>query len=220
MTTRWTGYAAAMLLSVPLLAGSAAAQPTVQYVCGGDGPSFGATFRDNGDTLELRIAGLPPASLRSAISGSGTRYVGQGYEFHGKGDNAVLIQPGRPPVSCRTAAAPAGGGTAPAAGVAAPPPGGGPAAAAPPPSSGPSFNCAKARAASEIAICRNANLAELDRRMTSTYAWLRGQLRGRERRLLRKDQKSWLRQRNSCRGNVQCLESTYLERIAALQEWR
>ncbi len=204
MKTRWIGTCAAVLLSTPLLTGSAAAETTAHYVCGDSGVSFGATFRDDGDTLVLEFAGSPPATLRSAISGSGFRYVGQGYEFHGKADDAVFTQPGRTPVSCRAAAAPSGG----SAGVAAPPP------------PRPSFDCAKARAPSEVAICKSAGLAEMDLRMTKAYGELRGRVRGRKRRSLRKSQKRWLRKRNACGDNLKCLESAYLERIAALQRWR
>jgi uncharacterized protein YjbI with pentapeptide repeats len=80
--------------------------------------------------------------------------------------------------------------------------------------SGPaSFDCAAARSAPERAICAPdaAELRELDRRLGDLYRRARAAAPG-----IEADQLAWLRRRNACGGNTDCLSARYRERIDAL----
>jgi uncharacterized protein YecT (DUF1311 family) len=72
----------------------------------------------------------------------------------------------------------------------------------------PSFNCAKAGTLVEKAICSDAELAELDRDMAEDYKCLL-KLEGDD---LKAEQKEWLKKRDKCNSDVNCLKSSYRER--------
>jgi uncharacterized protein len=61
----------------------------------------------------------------------------------------------------------------------------------------PSFDCATARAGAEIAICRNAKLARLDREIARVYGELAGILEGAARQRMRDDQRLFLGYRDN-----------------------
>lgn len=78
--------------------------PWITYVCE-DGRTLQAAYPDK-DTARLRLAGEEP-SLKIAVSGSGARYVGEGWQWWSKGDEGFLapLKPGEaiaaaPGVAC------------------------------------------------------------------------------------------------------------------------
>ena len=84
----------------------------------------------------------------------------------------------------------------------------------------PSFDCAKARLAVEILICNDVELAALDRVMAEKYRVLRETMSSEGRQQLKKDQLSWLAQRNACASRTdaqRCVKDRYFTRIADLQ---
>ena len=83
----------------------------------------------------------------------------------------------------------------------------------------PSFDCAKARTVVEKSICRNNQLSLVDSEMGEIYSQLRQALPRWEFELLRREQRHWLRQRNSnCSdGDISCLQSIYDLRITELR---
>ncbi len=84
----------------------------------------------------------------------------------------------------------------------------------------PSFDCATHHAADEVAICRSARLALLDREIDVVYLSVRNRL-GRERQVeLRDTQRAWLKRRTACASSEPCLIAAYEQRIAELRAWR
>ena len=90
---------------------------------------------------------------------------------------------------------------------------------APPPSSAvkPSFNCAKAYARAEKAICGSPAIATLDNVMVDLYKKARAARKGAARGALVAQQKQWLKQRNACGSDIGCLAQRYGTRIQQLQ---
>lgn len=82
-----------------------------------------------------------------------------------------------------------------------------------------SFNCSYARLPVEVAICQSNTLHILDERMSSKYYRLKNRLPGYQWRQVRRQQKSWLRDRNRCGYDTQCLIGSYNWRIGALNRW-
>lgn len=80
-----------------------------------------------------------------------------------------------------------------------------------------SFNCARAGTAVEKTICADENdeLASRDSILAELYASLKEE--GGSEEIL-KGQKSWLRERDACGRDVECLNASYDERIAVLAE--
>jgi len=68
-----------------------------------DGTVFDATFDNNAETLKLDFPNADPIVLNQAISGSGIRYEGNGYEFYGKGKWGNVVRPGKPELKCEEA---------------------------------------------------------------------------------------------------------------------
>jgi uncharacterized protein len=85
------------------------------------------------------------------------------------------------------------------------------------PADAASFNCGKAAAADEIAICRTTVLSELDVAMATLYG-VRMQipmLMG-ARGAAQDEQRAFLQSRASCGSNVACIQSAYQQRNGAL----
>lgn len=90
----------------------------------------------------------------------------------------------------------------------------GPAAAA------PSFPCRGKLTSTERAICADADLADLDRRMAREYAFQLSQQTTRSaRKYLRTSQRQWLKERNRCGDSVPCIAAEYHQWIEQLVEW-
>lgn len=80
-----------------------------------------------------------------------------------------------------------------------------------------SFDCAKAKAPDEKAICANRALNDADVKAATLYD-VDGHLMAMGARGDMQDaQRSWLKQRQACKGDVKCLTKAYKARIADLQ---
>lgn len=66
----------------------------------------------------------------------------------------------------------------------------------------PSFDCARARAWDERAICAQADLSELDRRIAAAWRTLTERAQAEERARLQGEQRAWLAERRACEGPV------------------
>lgn len=188
------------------LSGAASAR-TVVYSCQG-GAGFNATFDNNADRLTLELQGGVRVILNPAVSGSGFRYAGGGYEFHGKGSTGNFISPGQPSVSCQEI----GRINNPAPPRPQPP-------AQPVRTQWPSFNCNARLNPAEARICANPELAKLDRNMADVYNWLFTQLPAHKHNELKQDQRNWLPTRNRCGTDDSCIQSEILDRTAYLNEY-
>jgi uncharacterized protein len=71
-----------------------------------------------------------------------------------------------------------------------------------------SFDCGVARTPVERAICSNPSLGALDSQLADLYRAVR--------EAERDSQRAWLRQRNECGGDVNCLTRKYYERLEQL----
>jgi len=81
-------------------------------------------------------------------------------------------------------------------------------------SQGPSFSCARAHLAAEVAICNSAVLINLDAELNDLYARAKSSTQS---RYYIDKQRAWLRRRNACGGSTSCLEHCYQEQISFLQ---
>jgi uncharacterized protein len=85
----------------------------------------------------------------------------------------------------------------------------------------PSFDCAKASHEVEELICGDAELAELDRSLSGLYGTLLEHTPAGEQRMLKAEQRGWVKGRNDCwksddvRG---CVKSEYEARIRDLKD--
>ncbi len=79
-----------------------------------------------------------------------------------------------------------------------------------------SFDCGKAGAAVEKAICGDAALSSLDEHLGRYYA-VALEAAGAGAACLKSDQRNWVKTiRNACGADAQCLSAAYLQRLAAL----
>lgn len=88
--------------------------------------------------------------------------------------------------------------------------------------SGPSFDCAKASNAVERAICKDPELAKVDREMAAAYVRLSDKLSGPAKDHLAKDQVRWIVERNQGCGRdkdgiEECLKQRYATRLDNLK---
>ena len=83
----------------------------------------------------------------------------------------------------------------------------------------PSFNCRYARTRGEIAICKDAGLAALDRQMASQYYRAIASANAAQRRDLKTSRDAFLRRRDGCR-EATCIASSYQERMREIGEIR
>ncbi len=80
-----------------------------------------------------------------------------------------------------------------------------------------SFSCADAANSAEFAICNNEDLLILDERLAALYfSKRRSIIEGPSKEAIFETQLNWIRQRNACRLNWDCLKSSYRERIGQL----
>lgn len=84
------------------------------------------------------------------------------------------------------------------------------------------FNCAKASTVIEKAICHNKRIASADREMNTQYKSARKKLSKTQAKALKKEQRSWMKQRRTCKKNkkadIPCLRLSYAQRLATLQK--
>ncbi|MGD8251292.1 MAG: MliC family protein [Desulfobacterales bacterium] len=85
----------------------------------------------------------------------------------------------------------------------------------------PSFDCTEATSGSiEEMICKNSDLAALDRNLADVYAAASQKAVNERPPLLKAEQRGWIKGRNDCwksEAPRQCVESSYRYRIAELQ---
>jgi hypothetical protein len=83
---------------------------------------------------------------------------------------------------------------------------------------GPSFPCERASTAPELAVCNSPRLWVHDRALSTAYQALRITLdEGRSQSLL-EDQRTWLRRRDACEADVECLEALYWSRLREMRD--
>jgi uncharacterized protein len=82
----------------------------------------------------------------------------------------------------------------------------------------PSFDCTKPHSPAEVAVCNNPELAALDQELGRLYAQKQKEpgyfFFGRQRLL--HSQRQWLRNRDTCAGNILCLKVQYQAAIEHL----
>ena len=85
----------------------------------------------------------------------------------------------------------------------------------------PSFNCSKASHEAELLICKDAELAALDRSLADLYSVVLKHTPASEQKQLKAEQIGWVKGRNECwkasdqRG---CIKSEYEARIRELKD--
>jgi hypothetical protein len=78
-----------------------------------------------------------------------------------------------------------------------------------------SFDCKKAKTQVEKMICDNDEIVRLDMFLDANFKAVKGVVIDSEKDKLLNDQKSWIKQRNTCKS-VKCLSEIYRERIDGL----
>ncbi|MBD2790705.1 DUF1311 domain-containing protein [Xenorhabdus sp. 42] len=79
-----------------------------------------------------------------------------------------------------------------------------------------SFDCAKAKAPDEKAICSNKKLNDQDVEVSVKYQFLRGLFAMGVSGEIHDSQAAWLKQRQKCKGDTACLLQSYHQRINQL----
>jgi putative ABC transport system substrate-binding protein len=80
-----------------------------------------------------------------------------------------------------------------------------------------SFDCRTNTHSDERAICSNAELGELDSRMSRSFNRLFNSLTDAGRSELRSQQREWLHERRGCGSNIPCIRDKYRQRISELE---
>jgi uncharacterized protein len=78
------------------------------------------------------------------------------------------------------------------------------------------FNCDFAKQPDEITICRDASLGALDEQMSDHFYKVRQQLPPAGLRQLNEGQKDFMKRRNFCGTDGDCIAGMYAERIETL----
>lgn len=81
-----------------------------------------------------------------------------------------------------------------------------------------SFDCTRARAADERAICGNRALEDKDVELSTLYGLIVRVVPMGSRDAIRGDQATWLASRGRCGASVACIRRSYDSRIAALRQ--
>lgn len=79
-----------------------------------------------------------------------------------------------------------------------------------------SFDCARAQAADEKAVCASMALSDLDVRMATLFEVASHLVAMGQRGLLQDDQRAFLKERASCGADAACLAGAYDARIRAI----
>ena len=85
---------------------------------------------------------------------------------------------------------------------------------------GPSFDCSQAAGSIEKMICKDTQLAELDRKLAAVYAAAARKAANEHPPLLKAEQRGWIKGRNDCWKSDDpraCTETEYRHRIVELQ---
>ncbi|QXI26483.1 lysozyme inhibitor LprI family protein [Pseudomonas vanderleydeniana] len=81
-----------------------------------------------------------------------------------------------------------------------------------------SFDCGRAKQPTEIAICGDRQLNDLDVEMATTYRLLRGLFAMGNRGAMQDEQLTWLAERNACGSDNACIERQYQKRLGQLKQ--
>jgi uncharacterized protein len=81
-----------------------------------------------------------------------------------------------------------------------------------------SFDCNKAAAMDELAVCNDRELSELDVRMATWFEAITGLVPMGTRGAIQDEQLEWLKARAACNSDKRCLRQEYLARIEALHK--
>lgn len=81
-----------------------------------------------------------------------------------------------------------------------------------------SFDCGKARAPDEKAICADRALNDADVRMETMLSIAEGMVAMGSRGAMQDDQVAWLKARHGCGGDRVCLAASYKARVAVIQK--
>jgi uncharacterized protein len=82
--------------------------------------------------------------------------------------------------------------------------------------SGPSFDCHKAKKWSDMMVCGNPNLADLDGKVDKAYRKAQRSLPPKDAQQVREVQQAWLKGREKCQEDpdpMKCLQTYYERRI-------
>jgi uncharacterized protein len=88
-----------------------------------------------------------------------------------------------------------------------------------PASSAASFDCGKAKAPDEMAICKNVSLNDQDVTLALLYDLNKHFMAMGGRGSLMDGQAEWLKQRHTCGSKVSCLSDAYTQRIGMLRRF-
>jgi uncharacterized protein YecT (DUF1311 family) len=92
-----------------------------------------------------------------------------------------------------------------------------PSSDAPAATASPSFNCANARTSGEVAVCNDAGLAALDRRMAAQFSSAMSDANAEQRANLQRTRDAFLGYRDRCPNNV-CIAETYRGRMREIRD--
>ena len=81
----------------------------------------------------------------------------------------------------------------------------------------PSFNCANARTSGEVAVCNDAGLAALDRRMAAQFSSAMSDANAEQRSNLQRTRDAFLGYRDRCPNNA-CIAETYRGRMREIRD--
>ena len=81
----------------------------------------------------------------------------------------------------------------------------------------PSFNCANARTSGEVAVCNDAGLAALDRRMAAQFSSAMSDANAEQRANLQRTRDAFLGYRDRCPNNA-CIAETYRGRMREIRD--
>lgn len=81
----------------------------------------------------------------------------------------------------------------------------------------PGVNCTGTGTPDEVAICRNAELTDLDWKLYGVYQSLMKQLDKTRQAKLASEESAWVRQRGECKSDESCITTAYQSRIDQLQ---
>jgi uncharacterized protein YecT (DUF1311 family) len=88
---------------------------------------------------------------------------------------------------------------------------------APAATANPSFNCANARTSGEVAVCNDAGLAALDRRMAAQFSSAMSDANAEQRANLQRTRDAFLGYRDRCPNNA-CIAETYRGRMREIRD--
>lgn len=81
----------------------------------------------------------------------------------------------------------------------------------------PSFDCMKATTPTELAICRDGTLSELDATVARMYRGLMTEVTPERGSYLKQTQRDWIRERSQCASDSSCLRRSMEQRLQVLE---